>query len=299
MIHEDLLRFRRARYAWWALCLVAMSVAIYATQGGRQRPGGGTWQGYVLGTLGALLIVWLALLGIRKRSYRSTLGSVQGWTSAHVWLGLALVLIATLHCAGLFGWNVHTLAYGLMCLVIASGIVGLYVYLSMPRQLAANSGGLSRAALFAELFGLDRQGRELARACDPVVGNAVRSSIERTSLGGGVLRQLLAIDRSLFMRTDPQQAQPSGAALVVGNTDQRAVIDYVARRVPQAAKRAEAANLQALIVLLSRRQAVLRRIRRDIQLQAWLQLWLYVHVPLTFALIVALIVHILTTFMYW
>ncbi|HZO22197.1 MAG TPA: hypothetical protein VFB37_06790 [Steroidobacteraceae bacterium] len=299
MIHQNILRFRNGRYAWWALGLTVLSVIIYATQGGRERPGGGTWQGYALGTLGALLIVWLALLGIRKRSYRSTLGSVQGWTSAHVWLGLALVLIATLHCAGLFGWNVHTLAYALMCLVIVSGIFGVYVYLSMPRQLSANTGGLSRAALFAELFGLDRQGRELARACDPAIGNAVRSSIERTSLGGGVLRQLLAIDRSLFMRTDADADHARASTSVVRNPDQQAVIDYVARRVPQAAKRAEAATLQALMVLLSRRQAVLRRIRRDIQLQGWLQLWLYIHVPLTIALIVALIVHILTTFMYW
>jgi hypothetical protein len=77
------------------------------------------------------------------------------------------------------------------------------------------------------------------------------------------------------------------------------VIDDVARRVPRAAKRTEAANLQALIVLLCRRQAVLRRIRRDIRLHAWLRLWLYVHVPITIALILALIVHIVTTFMYW
>jgi hypothetical protein len=44
---------------------------------------------------------------------------------------------------------------------------------------------------------------------------------------------------------------------------------------------------------------VLRRIRRDIQLQGWLKAWLYVHVPLTFATIVALLVHILTSFLYW
>jgi len=103
MIHENILRYRGGRYTWWALGLIALSVVIYATQGGRQQPGGGTWQGYVLGTLGALLIVWLTLLGVRKRRYRSNLGSVQGWTSAHVWLGLALVLVATLHCAGRFG----------------------------------------------------------------------------------------------------------------------------------------------------------------------------------------------------
>jgi hypothetical protein len=239
------------------------------------------------------------MLGIRRRSYASRLGSVQGWTSAHVWLGLALLVIATFHCAGLFGWNVHTLAYALMCAVIASGVLGVYGYLSVPRQLAANSGGLSRAALFAELFEIDREGRRLAAACDPAVSDAVKSSIERTSIGGGVMRQLLASDRSLFLRSDAAFAGAPGGAGVAGNTDQAAVIDFVAWRVPQAAKRTEAANLQALIVLLSRRQAVLRRIRRDIQLQSWLQVWLYIHVPLTFALLAALVVHILTTFMYW
>jgi hypothetical protein len=297
MIHENILRYRGGRYAWWALGLIVLSVAIYATQGGHRQPGGGTWQGYVLGTAAALLIVWLTLLGVRKRRYSSNLGSVQGWTSAHVWLGLALVLVATLHCAGRFGWNVHTLAYVLMCAVILSGIFGLYVYLSSPRQLAANSDGRSRAALFAELFDLDRKGRELAKVCDPGVNIAVKSSIERTSIGGGVLRQLLGVDRSLFMRADA--VTDAGAARLVSNVDQQGVIDQVAQRVPQAAKRAEAGNLQALIVLLSRRQAVLRRIRRDIQLQGWLRLWLYIHVPLTFALLAALIVHILSTFMYW
>jgi hypothetical protein len=298
MIYVNVLRFREARYAWWALILVLASIAIYLTQGGRVRPGGGTWQGYVLGTLGALLILWLTALGIRKRRYSSTVGTVEGWTSAHVWLGLALLPVATLHCAGLFGWNVHTLAYALMVIVIVSGIIGLYGYLSIPRQLSANSGGASRAAMFAELFTLDRNGRELGGRCDASVSEAVRSSIERTSIGGGVIRQLLAIDRSLFARPAGAADGAAGVA-VVSNSDQQAVISYVAARVSQGAKRAEVANLQALIVLLSRRQAVLRRIRRDIQLQAWLQLWLYVHVPLTMALIAALIVHVLSTFMYW
>ncbi len=297
MIHENILRFRGARYARWALGLSLFSMALYATQGGKEKPGGGTWQGYVLGSIGALLILWLTMLGVRKRSYRSTLGSVQGWTSAHVWLGLSLLLVATLHCAARFGWNVHTLAYALMCAVILSGIFGIYVYLSNPRQVAANSNGLARSALFAELFDLDRKGRELARACDPEVNVAVKSSIERTMIGGGVYAQLFGADRSRFMRAVPG-AGGQGSA-VLGNADQQAVIDEVARRVPQAAKRAEAANLQALMVLLCRRQAVLRKIRRDIRLYAWLRLWLYIHVPLTVALVVALLIHIATSFMYW
>jgi len=295
MIHEGILRFRRSRYLWWALGLSVGSALLYSTQRGNHPPNGGTWQGYTLGTIGALLIVWLTLLGMRKRSYASTLGSVQGWTSAHVYLGLALLAVATLHSAVRFGWNVHTLAYMLMCAVIGSGIFGIYTYLSSPRQLAANSGGRPRSDLFAELFQLDNKGRELGRACDPAINIAVKSCIERTTIGGGVSAQLIGMDRSWFLRAD---SEGTGSRLV-RNNDQQAVIEFVAERVSRTAKRGEPATLQALIAVLCRRQAVLRRIRRDIRLQAWLRLWLYVHVPLTLALIAALIAHILTTFMYW
>lgn len=295
MIHEGVLRYRRSRYLWWGLGLTVGSAALYLTQHGNHPPNGGTWQGYTLGAIGALLIVWLTLLGIRKRRYASSLGSVQGWTSAHVYLGLTLLAVATLHSAVHFGWNVHTLAYVLMCAVIGSGIFGVYTYLASPRQLAQNSGGRPRSELFAELFELDNKGRDLSRACDPAIGIAVKSSIERTTLGGGVYAQLFGADRSWFMRAE---SEGTGSALV-RNVDQQAVIGYVAERVSRSAKRGEPATLQALIAVLCRRQAVLRRIRRDIRLQAWLRVWLYVHVPLTFALLAALIAHILTTFMYW
>jgi hypothetical protein len=295
MIHEGILRFRGSRYLWWAFGLTVGSFLLYYSQGGKHPPNGGTWQGYTLGTIGALLIVWLTTLGIRKRSYASSMGTVQGWTSAHVYLGLALIAVATLHSAVHFGWNIHTLAYVLMCVVIGSGIFGVYTYLASPRQLASNSDGRPRSNLFRELFELDNKGRELARACDPAVSIAVKSSIERTTIGGGVYAQLFGVDRSWFMRAD---AEGTGSTLT-RNVDQQAVVDYVADRVSRTAKRGEPATLQALIAVLCRRQAVLRRIRRDIRLQAWLRLWLYVHVPLTFALLAALIAHILTTFMYW
>jgi hypothetical protein len=282
--------YRGARYFWWALFLSIGSSVLYVTQGDTQPPNGGTWQGYVLGTVGALLIVWLALLGIRKRRYSSTMGTVQGWTSAHVYLGSALILIATLHAGPQVGWNVHTLAYVLMLIVIFSGLFGLYTYMSYPQFVSKNREGGARSELFAELFELDRSARSVASRCAPDVAIAVDSSIERTTLGGGIYSQLFGRDDSFFVR---------GEGAPVRNTDQQPVIDFVGARLPRAAKGMEAANLQQLIVALCRRQAVLRRIRRDIRLHGWLRIWLYFHVPVTIALIVALIVHILVTFFYW
>ena len=297
MIHHSLLHYRGSRYLWWGLALVALSVALYSTQTGLGRRNGGTWQGYTLGTLGALLIVWLALYGIRKRAYSSRLGSVQGWASAHVYLGIALTVVATLHCAFNFGWNIHTLAYALMIAVILSGFIGLYVYLNNPGVIADNRAGGSRAALFAELYELDAQARDLAARCNPAVGLAIKSSIERTVLGGSVLRQLTGYDDSRLMVT--QETTPDAGARLVANTDQQAAIDFVSNRLPRTDKRAEAAVLQSLVTVLCRRQMILRRVRRDIRLTGWLRLWLYVHVPLSIALLGALSAHILVTFVYW
>jgi hypothetical protein len=297
VIHQNILRYRGARHVWWSLLFGAACVAVYLSQDAAQPRNGGTWQGYVLGTAGAALIVWLALLGMRKRSYRSSLGSVQGWTSAHVYLGTMLLLVATLHCAGQFGWNIHTLAYALMCLVIGSGLFGAYTYVVHPRLLSDVRSGGSRDELFGELFELDARGRDLARQCNPDVQSAVLSGIARTALGGGVVAQLFGRDASRFVHTHADTGTMASAT--VANADQQALIDFVAARVPRANKRTEAADLQALLSLLSRRQAILRRLRRDVRLQGGLKIWLFVHVPVTVGLLAALIAHIVVTFVYW
>src|SRR5580692_6790268 len=217
MIFQATLAFQRFRYLWIALALVAISSLLFATQTGSMQARGDTWQGYTLGTAAALAMVWLTFLGIRKRTYRSTLGTVQGWTSAHIYIGLAVVAMATLHCAGQFHANIHTYAYVLMCAVVATGVVGVVGYLSIPRRLMDNRGISSRAELFSELFELDRRARDLAIRCDADTGATVRSSIERTVVGGGFGVQLCGIDRSLF-----EQSATGGG--LKPNRDQAAVL---------------------------------------------------------------------------
>ena len=297
MIHQNVLRYRGGRYFWLSAGLVLASVVLYLTQGGVQPPNGGTWQGYVLGTVGALMIIWLAWLGVRKRRYAGGSGTLQGWASAHVYIGTALLIVATLHSAAQLGWNVHTLSYLLMCGVIFSGFYGLYKYLSAPQLIVRNRAGASRSDLFAELYETDRQARQLCEKCSPAVSQAVNSGIERLTLGGRVIEQLFERDRSTARFPDQQDG--GGAAALVANPDQQPLIDFVASRIPRAEKRTEAQRLQDLLDVLVRRQSLIRQLRRDISLQGWLRIWLYIHVPMTIALLVALIIHIVTTFIYW
>jgi len=297
----NILRYRNGLYLWWSLALLGVCVVVYASHSGGEPANGGTWQGYVLGTIGAALIIWLTLLGIRKRQYESSLGSVQGWTSAHVYLGTVTLVIASLHSSMQFGWNVHTFAYIVMCLVIFSGFYGLHVYINYPRSLSDNRQSGSRDELFAELYELNKRGMQLTRRCGPIIREAIESSIERTAIGGGVVAQLLGSDHSLILLSGSESTTfaDSTGGKPVANPDQQIAIDIVAEWVPKADKPDEAVALEELLSVLCRRQTIIRRLRKDIQLQGWVQVWLYVHIPLTVALFFALAVHIITTFIYW
>ncbi len=296
-MHQNLLRYRKRRYLRVACVLLVASVAVYLTQDGDLPPNGGSWQGYTLGTVAALLVVWLSLLGIRKRSYRSTTGTVEGWTSAHVYLGTGLLVVATLHCAFQFGLNVHTLLYVLMAGVIVSGFFGLFAYMNYPRKLARVRSGRRRNDWLAELNALDAEIQQRVRRSDATTLALVESALDRTRLGGGVLAQLGGRDRSLVL--DPDPGRGHGESMLVPNRDQEVVIDHLSAGIPRAGKRDEALLLQDLLRLFGRRRSVLRRLRHDIRLMGWLKVWLYVHVPLTVAMLAALIVHVLAVFLYW
>lgn len=276
-MHQAFLVYNRFRYLKLALLLLVAAVAAYVWHKPTGLPNGGTWLGYTLGTIGALLILWLMWLGVRKRRYRSTLGTVEGWTSAHVYLGLALLMIATLHTGFRFGLNIHTLAYALMVAVIVSGIYGVYAYMHYPRLMTENRRAKALDALLGEIAELDRECRDAALTLNDEINRAVLHSSEDTRLGGSMWRQLSGRDPRCATATALRRVQES------------------ARRTPPEL----AAPTRRLVVLLNRKSELLTRARKDIQYKAYMDIWLYVHVPLSFALLAALIAHIVSEFTYW
>jgi hypothetical protein len=57
--------------------------------------------------------------------------------------------------------------------------------------------------------------------------------------------------------------------------------------------------MRRLLSLLTRKDELLQRARRDVQLKGLMDAWLYIHVPLTFGLIASLIAHVISVFFYW
>lgn len=273
--HEGFLRYRRFRWLKRSAWLCALSIAAYLLTDPEPRPNGGTWLGYTLGTIGAGLIVWLALLGLRKRTMTPGGWSLKAWTSAHVYLGLALIVIATLHSGFQLGWNVHSLAYVLMLLVIASGLFGLVVYSALPSALSANREEMTESQMIDALRAVDRQLEEAALPLEHRWSDPVRAALGENPLADGAWARLTGRNQG-------------GATL-------EAIEAFNLAGFSEAAQ----PELIRVEALLQRRRAQLARLRRHMRLKALLEVWLFVHVPATFALLAALIAHIVSVFFYW
>lgn len=277
--HSGFLAHRGGRWRKVALGLSALAIAVYALTDPQPRPNGGTATGYLLGSIGALLILWLSLIGLRKRIITTRAYSLKGWTSAHVYLGLSLIVIATLHSGFQLGFNVHGLAYVLMMVVVLSGLYGITVYATLPAQLSANRNEATQPQMLEALRALDRQLDTAAQPLDKAEAELVRLSLERCDVGGGLWSRLTG----RYPRCGNARARAAVQAIVD---------DRLRRGTPDT-------RLTQILFLLERKDAALAQARRHIGLKTRLELWLYVHVPATFALLAALLAHVLSVFLYW
>lgn len=271
--HVSFLKHRGFRWLWIALVLSGAAIAGYLMIDQQPRPNGGTWYGYTLGTIGVLLILWLSLLGVRKRRINPGVWSLKAWTSAHVYLGLSLIVIGTLHTGFQIGWNVHTLAYVLMLLVIATGIYGVIVYATLPASLSANRKEMTRAQMLDALTAIDRQLESAAQPLGRAEADLVIAALEQDVFTGGALARL----------TGSYPGCATARALKG--------LDRVATSDPATAERVHA--------LLEKRREQLAQIRGQLRIRALLEVWLFVHIPLTIALIAALTAHVISVFYYW
>jgi hypothetical protein len=281
--HQSILSFSGGRYLKLALLLCAGAIGAYAWHEpptASLKPYGGTWLGYTLGTIGALLILWLMLLGVRKRRYRAGVGTLQGWTSAHVYLGVSLVVIVTLHAAFEFGWNVHTLAYALMIAVIVSGLFGVFAYLHYPELITKNIADQTFESILVKTNELDQACRELALDLPDEI-NAVIIGASRAA------ERDVSEAAHFTLRPWRKVHCPTTEAC-----------DELKRLGLKLSGEQARLNGQ-LLKEMTRKRLLIERLRRDQRYHALLQLWLYLHVPLSFALLGALIAHVVSVFYFW
>jgi hypothetical protein len=117
--------------------------------------------------------------------------------------------------------------------------------------------------------------RSLARELPYFYSKVIRTSIDETRIGGGLLRQLSGREprcgtaRSFAMLRQHREADPTFAD-----------------------------EARQLTTLLARKQALLARVRLDVRYKALLDLWLLFHVPLALVSMGLVALHVFVVLFY-
>jgi hypothetical protein len=152
------------------------------------KPSG--YVGQSAGVLGFLIFVFLWLYPLRKKVRAlAWTGSVGRWLDVHVVAALGLPLLVALHAAWKFEGLIG-LGYASMLVVCASGIVGRYLYVRIPRsrtgvELTREEVAAQRAALVTQIAAATgRAPEDVMRTLDAAAGASA------TGLGRALARML-------------------------------------------------------------------------------------------------------------
>lgn len=276
MQRSNIFDYKHYRYLKLATIAILIAFVLYLLFEPAVGHYGGSWLGYTLGSISAMIVLWMAWYGVRKRRYRSS-GSTQGWLSAHIYLGTALTVIVTLHSGLHFGFNIHTLAYGLLLVVVISGFFGNYTYMVYPRRMTENMGEDNLDGLLLRIAEADKLARQIALVMPDDINHVVARACRETSIGIGLLDQLRGFQPNCPSAIAVQQLTAMGNDL---STEQRKLY-------------------RELYSIMVRRESLVKRARQDLMYRARLGFWLYFHVPFTIALLAAMVAHIFAVFAYW
>ena len=282
--HQSFLEFRQYRYLKLAVALVLFAVVAYVWHRNTRflAPGGlgygGTWMGYTLGGVATTLVAWLLWLGIRKRQYGASKTSVQGWVSAHVYLGFATVVVALLHSGFELGFNLHSFTLFLLVAVVASGLYGVFVYVRVPGYMTQAIGEESLQSQLMQIQTVDAQARKSALRLSDEFNILIARATGDTRMNGSYWGEVLG---ERFRPCPTDVAVREMQKLVSGLKPEHAVLG------------------REVFTLMVSRQAAVRSVRQELRSLARLKRWLVWHVPLSIALLFALTAHIVSVFIYW
>lgn len=258
------------------IVLLAVVVGAFIWSVRREFPHGGSLIGLIYGTAGYLLILLLAFYGVRKRWYRSTLGTMEQWLQSHIYLGILVLVLLSLHTGGRFNDMVAVTTFILCAVVVLSGMAGAIFFVTVPRLLTEVESNLTVEEISQQL---NQLARNMARTASGRSAPFVRiyDGLISESMPGW-----LAGWRLLFSRLRKKNQQ--------GPADWSKLLALVGKD--------EQEQLRQMLVLSRQRKELLMRLMYQQRYKNILEFWLYIHVPVTIALIVFGTVHVIAVFYY-
>jgi hypothetical protein len=233
------------------------------------RPAG--YVGQSAGILAVLSFLFLWLYPIRKR-YKSLAwtGSVGAWLDVHITAALLLPLLVAIHAAWRFG-GVIGLGFDAMMIVWASGVVGRYLYVRIPR---------SRSGIELTLDEIASQRRTL-----------VTELAAKTGLDPAQLEESLSAVAS--SETDTGGVVHALAAMVTADLTRWRMTRTLRTRWRRIGNRAlDGATLAAAVALATREIRLEQQVRLLRATHRIFRYWHVVHRPVAIMALIAVAIHV-------
>lgn len=262
---------RAARWQVIGLAAAGLSTLSYLLYARREAPHGGSGPGIAFGAAGLALVFVLLLFGVRKRAYKSRLGTLEGWLQAHMVLGVLSALVLLFHAGFRFHDRVAVAAYVVLLLVVLSGLAGAILYAALPRMLTEVESDLTATETSDRLNQLAQSMARLAAGKSPTFQRVCRGLLAEVRPPG------LAGWRLLFGGAAGREARRPAGELAT------------ALALVEAGEREE---LRQMLVLSRQHKELHLRLRFQQRYRNLLDVWLWTHVPLSIALLALIAAHL-------
>jgi hypothetical protein len=251
-------------FGGWEYYRAPLATRGYLPEHAWLRPSGPV--GLTLGVAGVLSMLMTLPYAVRKRwRALSRVGSMKQWLEVHIFFGIVGPVLITLHTSFKFN-GLISVGYWLMMTVWASGFIGRYLYVRIPKTIRGVE--LSFTQVEESLRRTQRQ-------------------IEASPLPAAVEQELQAFDLAV---APPLGRTPGAVDLFFGELRIRARLMLLRRHLRAANVDVEA--LGAVVALAAERATLARRLAHLERTRHLFELWHVFHRPLVYALFVIVALHV-------
>lgn len=294
---------------WIILCLVVLAAAtasyIPYQLAAIDGPRGNSWPGLIYGGVGLALMIYAALLGLRRKVPTWPLGRATAWMKGHLWLGALSFPLIWLHAGFQLGGPLTLVLMALFTLVVLSGIFGVVVQQFVPRLMTAQ---VPLETVFEQIDSvvsqLEAEAASLVAAvCGPLPVTVPPAP--GAPRGGGGLPPGQLTPRPT-PRPLPASADPLPGSELLQDAYRNHIQVFLGRDLPRDGRLATPARARVLFQHLrtsltpplqetvTELEAICderRQLAQQKRLHYWLHGWLLVHVPLSVALLLLSVIH--------
>lgn len=290
----------------WAIAtlvvtLISAGAYIPYSIASAHAPSGGSTLGLLYGITGSALMLFAALLGLRKKFPIWRVGRAQTWMRGHLWLGLLTLPLILFHSGFHFGGTLSTTLMVLFLVVLASGIFGAVLQHSLPRAMMER---LPMETIYEEIASVRRQLIEEADAIlAPVTG---RNAEAKAAAAVTEAKSASAGEKAEADAAQPAVAIPDESAAKLSAFYARELRPFLEKpktwRHPLGDAQKAAGIFRQLRVFLAPAMHTMledladiceeeRQLTRQERMHRVLHGWLLLHIPLSYAVLVLTAAH--------